>query len=173
MALTDPKIRQAKPQDKAYKITDEKGLYLEVRPNGSKLWRHKYSFAGKEKLLSHGIYPEAPLAEARKEQDESRQLIQERFDPARFRPTNKATHEREAQNTFRALAAEWYEKQRPTRPKSTADIGILNFCVTGFSSGYPSVTGSPGHRVTEENHKLTHGLLPIPDGHRPFSTDVV
>jgi hypothetical protein len=54
MALTDPKIRQVKPKEKTFKIADEKGLYLEVRPNGSKYWRHKYRFAGKEKLLSHG-----------------------------------------------------------------------------------------------------------------------
>lgn len=77
MALTDPKIRQAKPQEKSYKITDEKGLYLEVRPNGSKWWRHKYRFAGKEKLLSHGLYPEVTLAEARAARDEGRRMVRE------------------------------------------------------------------------------------------------
>jgi integrase len=128
MALTDPKIRQAKTQDKAYKISDEKGLFLLVHPNGSKYWRHKYRFAGKEKLIAYGVYPEVTLAEARKERDESRRLIREGIDPSRFRQTTKATQEREAQNTFRVLAAEWYEKQRPTWAKSTAEKrqGLIN-----------------------------------------------
>ena len=65
MALTDPKIRQAKSKDKAYKIADKNGLYLEVRPNGARYWRHKYRFDGKEKRISHGVYPEVSLADAR------------------------------------------------------------------------------------------------------------
>jgi len=121
MPLTDPKIRQAKPTEKTYKIADEKGLYLEVRPNGSKYWRHKYRFAGKEKLISYGVYPEVSLAEARANRDESRRLLREKVDPSRLRQTTKNHAKQEATNTFAALAAEWFEKQRPTWAKSTAD----------------------------------------------------
>ena len=73
MALSDIKIKALKPSikldgtatSKPYKVTDEKGLYLEVKPSGSKLWRFKYRFAGKEKLLSVGIYPDISLKQAR------------------------------------------------------------------------------------------------------------
>ena len=120
MALTDPKIRQAKSKDKAYKIADKNGLYLEVRPNGARYWRHKYRFDGKEKRISHGVYPEVSLADARAATIEARRLLREGIDPSRFRQTTKETRKREAQNTFMLVAAEWYEKQQATWSKSTA-----------------------------------------------------
>ncbi|MCC3303371.1 Arm DNA-binding domain-containing protein [Sneathiella sp. HT1-7] len=58
MPLTDIKIKRAGAKEKAYKLSDGKGLYLEIQPNGSKYWRFKYQFVGKEKLLALGIYPE-------------------------------------------------------------------------------------------------------------------
>lgn len=58
MPLTDIKIKKAGAKEKAYKLSDGKGLYLEVRLNGSKYWRYKYRFVGKEKLLALGVYPE-------------------------------------------------------------------------------------------------------------------
>ena len=57
MALSELAARKAKPRQKPYKLTDGGGLFLLVQPNGSKLWRHKYRFEGKEKLLSFGPYP--------------------------------------------------------------------------------------------------------------------
>lgn len=62
MALSDTKIRSAKPEDKAYKLTDGKGLFLLVHPNGSKYWRFRYRFSGKEKMLAFGVYPDVSLA---------------------------------------------------------------------------------------------------------------
>ena len=59
---TDIEFRNAKPKEKAYKIADEKGLFLYVSPNGSKYWRFKYRFAGKEKLLALGVYGDVSLA---------------------------------------------------------------------------------------------------------------
>ncbi|MGV4877283.1 Arm DNA-binding domain-containing protein [Acetobacter indonesiensis] len=70
--LTDTAIRKAKPQEKQYKLYDERGLHLLVRPNGSKLWHFKYRFDGKEKTLSIGVYPEVSLAEARATRDSAR-----------------------------------------------------------------------------------------------------
>ena len=64
MALKDLEARYATKRGKDYKLTDGEGLYLLVRPNGSKLWRFKYRFAGKEKLLSFGMYPGVGLADA-------------------------------------------------------------------------------------------------------------
>lgn len=60
MHLSDLAVRKAKPEDKPFKLSDGGGLHLLVRPNGAKLWRLKYRFAGKEKLLSFGPYPITP-----------------------------------------------------------------------------------------------------------------
>ena len=65
MPLTDIKCKTLEPKDKTYKISDEKSLYLEIAPNGSKYWRFKYRFAGKENRLALGVYPQVSLKEAR------------------------------------------------------------------------------------------------------------
>lgn len=65
MALTDIKVRTAKPTDKQYKLTDGSGMHLLVHPNGSKYWRLQYRFDGKQKMLALGVYPEITLADAR------------------------------------------------------------------------------------------------------------
>lgn len=77
MALTDAKIRAAKPTDKAYKLTDGAGMFLLVHPNGSRYWRLRYRILGKEKTTALGVYPEVSLSEARTKRDEARKLISE------------------------------------------------------------------------------------------------
>lgn len=71
MPLNARQVETAKPRDKAYKLADGGGLYLMVNPNGSKYWRMKYRFAGKEKKLSFGTYPDISLAEARTKRDKA------------------------------------------------------------------------------------------------------
>ncbi len=90
MALSDVQIRSLKPADKLYKITDEKGLYLEVSPNGSKLWRYKYLYMGKNKRIALGRYPEVGLAEARRRRLEARENLDNRVDPLGQSQTRKA-----------------------------------------------------------------------------------
>lgn len=75
MALSDTKVRSAKSEDKAYKLTDGNGLFLLVHPNGSKYWRFRYRFGGKEKMLAFGVYPDVSLANAREKRDEARKLV--------------------------------------------------------------------------------------------------
>ena len=65
MAIKELQVRSAAPRDKPYKLADGEGMFLLVKPNGAKLWRMKYRFAGKEKLLSFGSYPEVGLTAAR------------------------------------------------------------------------------------------------------------
>lgn len=72
--LTDTAIRNAKPRNKPYKLTDGNGLYLLINPNGSRWWRFKYRMDGKEKLLSVGVYPDVNLKKARDKRDETRVL---------------------------------------------------------------------------------------------------
>jgi len=120
LALTDPTAKQAKPKEKPYRLADEKGLYLEVHPNGSKYWRHKYRFAGKEKRLAHGVYPEVSLKQARNARDDARQLLRDGIDPGRARRSRKVRDLWEADNTFKSISKEWFDKQRPGWADSTA-----------------------------------------------------
>ena len=81
MALTEIKIKNAKPKDKAYKLSDGEGLYLLVQPTGSKLWRIKYRYMGKEKVLALGIYPTLSLAEVRELRFGAKKLLKSNIDP--------------------------------------------------------------------------------------------
>ena len=82
MKLTYTQIKNAKPVEKPKKLSDGKGLYLEVMPNGSKYWRLKYRIHGYEKRLAIGVYPEISLKEARNATDKARELIALGHDPS-------------------------------------------------------------------------------------------
>jgi len=110
MPLTNVELRNLKPGSRAYKRADERGLYIEVRPGGSKLWRLKYRHAGKEKRLALGVYPEVGLAEARRKRDEARQQIREGVDPSAERQREKLTAQFSAANTFGEIAKEYIDK---------------------------------------------------------------
>ena len=105
--LTDTKIKQAKVTDKPYKIYDSEVLYIEVAPTGSKRWRWRYRWNGKEKLLSFGIYPEVPLKLARDRRAAAKELLVSGVDPSQARKEEKV-ESRAAENSFAAMAEEWY-----------------------------------------------------------------
>ncbi len=109
MALTDPKIKQAKAKDKDYKLSDEKGLFLLVKKTGAKYWRMKYRFAGKEKLMAFGVYPDVTLKEARAHGEEARKQLRAGIDP---NAAKKAEKQKE-NNSFELVAREWYAKKKP------------------------------------------------------------
>jgi integrase len=117
--LTDSAIRAAKPKDKPYKLSDGQGLYLEVMPGGSKLWRLKYRHAGKEKRLALGAYPAVPLQKARQRRDEARQQLAEGIDPSEQKKAAKRAQKAEEQ-TFERVAREWYAYKAPRWAESTA-----------------------------------------------------
>jgi integrase len=114
MALTDLAVRKALVRDKPYRLSDEKGLYLEVALSGSKYWRWKFRFAGKEKRLALGVYPEVSLAEARAARDGARKLLTSGVDPSEARKAQKASRVELAENSFEAVAREWFAKYAPT-----------------------------------------------------------
>lgn len=120
MPLTDTAIRQAKPREKPYKLGDSLGLYLEVSPSGSKLWRLKYRLAGKEKRYAIGTYPTVSLLEARSRRDETRKLIANGIDPVQARREEDRQRTQAAGNTFEALANEWMAYNAPRWAKTTA-----------------------------------------------------
>ena len=113
MPLTDTAIRKAKPGEKPYKLADEKGLFLLVGVKPAALyWRMKYRFAGKEKLLALGVYPEISLKAARQKRDEARRLLDAGTDPAEARRVEKIARKVAAASSFEAVAREWHEKKR-------------------------------------------------------------
>mgnify|MGYP000443925468 CR=1 FL=1 len=121
MALTDVKVRTAKSQEKAYKLSDEKGLFLYVTQNGSKYWRLKYRYLGKEKLLALGVYPDVSLALARERRDDARKLLASDIDPGEHRKVMKTASSDRAANSFELVAREWFAKHSPNWAPSHAN----------------------------------------------------
>ncbi|MBR7956196.1 tyrosine-type recombinase/integrase [Burkholderia cenocepacia] len=114
MPLTDIKIRQAKAGNKPTKLTDGNGLYLLVKPSGSKLWRYKYRIAGKENLFAIGEYPTISLQDARAARDDARELVKKGLHPSHARQEVLSARIDEGKATFRAVSDEWLEKKRKT-----------------------------------------------------------
>ncbi len=112
MAISDTTIKAAKPlPDKSYKLSDEKGLHILINPNGSKYFRLKYRFAGKEKTLSLGVYPETTLKQAREKRDIARKQIADGVDPSENKKAVKESRETSATNSFEIVAREWGAKK--------------------------------------------------------------
>lgn len=132
--LTHAKIKAAQPQERPYKLSDSGGLFLHVKPNGGKYWRMKYRFAGKEKLLSIGVYPNVTLAKARAQRDEAKGLLADGIDPGLQKQLRKGRMLEDQSNNFEAITLEWFGKQStvwaPTtakRQKAMLDKDILPY----------------------------------------------
>lgn len=110
--LTDTAIRNAKPREKAYKLTDGGSLFLLVTPAGSKLWRYRYRLGGSENLFAIGDYPALGLLQAREARDAARRLVKEGIHPSQHRRATRLVAATEAANTFEAVAREWIEQNR-------------------------------------------------------------
>jgi hypothetical protein len=107
MPLSDVAIRNAKPTEKPFKLTDGDGLYLIVTPSGGRWWRLDYRFGGKRKTLSMGTHPETGLKDAREKRDTARKLLAEGQDPGKGRREKKAALAAMEGSTFAAVTAEW------------------------------------------------------------------
>lgn len=121
MALSDVKVRSAKPEEKAYKLTDGDGMVLLVHPNGSKYWRLRYRFGGKEKMLALGKYPEVSLADARARRDEARKLLANDVDPSENKKAVKVEQEQEAV-TFEVVARDWHASNQKWSESHSARV---------------------------------------------------
>lgn len=112
MALTDTAIRNAKVTDKAFTLTDERGLSIQINPNGGKWWRLRYRFEGKENMLSLGTYPDVGLKEARERRDAARKLLADGINPSQQRKATKMAREGLLANSFEVICREWLEHKR-------------------------------------------------------------
>lgn len=113
MALTDSGLKALKPRAKAYKVSDEKGLYVQVTPAGSKLWKFKFrNKLGAEKKLSLGAYPDLSLKEARELRDAARNKVARGIDPAEQKQRDKRAAKISAANSFEAVAKAYIAKNK-------------------------------------------------------------
>ena len=112
MALTDLKIRSLKPASKPYRQADGGNMFIEVRPNGSKLWRLAYRFGGKQKLMSFGRYAEVSLAKARERRREAKALLADGVDPMAYAQSREAERAAKTEHTFVKIADELIDKLR-------------------------------------------------------------
>jgi len=126
MPLTDIEIRKAKAAQKSYKLQDEGWLFVLVKPSGSKLWQMGYRFAGKEKTLSIGPYPDVSLKDARDARDEAKRVLLAGIDPGEQKRLAKLTRDAQAAITFKLIAADYRDKLA-REGKAAATLGKFDW----------------------------------------------
>lgn len=131
--LTDVEIRNAKPREKPYKLADGEGLYVLVTQQGSKLWRLKYRFGGRERLLAIGPYPKVKASEARAERDRAKALLRGGRDPGAVKKEERLDIRTATVNSFDAITREWVEKKRNDWTEGHAEEALKSFQRTLFN----------------------------------------
>ena len=147
--LTDAKIRAAKPSEKPYKLADGEGLYLLIKSNGSRLWRVKYRYAGREKVLAFGGYQpgssnHVPLAEARERLSEAKRQLRDGIDPGAARKAEKLARIDREEGSFERVAREWHAKKAETWAPGHVERVLRRLVLYVF----PRIGGDPIASVT-------------------------
>ncbi len=124
MPLTDTAVRQTKPKDKDYSLSDTAGLSLFVAAKGTKAWHFRFSWHGQQPRISLGTYPEISLKEARERRDEARSLIARGVDPRSQRREEKRAASTGAVKTFEVVAKEWYDFKLPRWAKAKKGAAV-------------------------------------------------
>ena len=119
--LTETKIRALKPRSAPYRVADAKGLCIEVRPTGAKLWRVRYRYSGTARMLGLGEWPAVSLAGAHDRRDDARKLLAQGIDPSAAR---KEAKQADAQ-TFETIAREWLARREVSAATATKDRWLL------------------------------------------------
>jgi len=121
MTLTVKEIESAQAQPKAWKLADERGLYLLISPNGSKRWHLRYSLQGQKKKISFGPFPDVSLKAARSKRDDARSMIADGIDPLQQRRDQKLETKLASENTFAVVAREYITKRATDGDKAICD----------------------------------------------------
>lgn len=123
----------AKPESKPYSLNASGGLFLEVTPKGSKLWRFRYTFGGKPGLLSMGLFPAVSLLEAKEARDAARKLLAQGTNPSEQRKGDKSAAKHAIANSFRAVAHEWLDRQTDkAETTNTKSRWLLQLAIAEF-----------------------------------------
>ncbi|NRB42407.1 MAG: tyrosine-type recombinase/integrase [Pseudomonadales bacterium] len=144
--LVNTEVKQAKPKDKVYTLSDGGGLQLRVKPNGSKLWLFDYyrPYTKKRTSLSFGLYPAISLAEARGKREAARELLAKGIDPKEHREEQARISETAHNNTFRHIAAQWLEVKKSKVSASHAEDTWRSLELHIF----PALGNIPIHKIT-------------------------
>jgi integrase len=142
--LQEMQVRRAKPCERPYKLTDGGGLHLLVQPHGSKLWRQSYRFAGKQKTLALGVYPQVGLQQARKLRDQAKQQLSQGIDPSERRRIAKLIGIAAPGKSFREVAEELLAKR--TRDGLAADTLAKKRWLLDFA--HPILANRPIDQIT-------------------------
>ena len=142
--LVDSGIKTAKAKKAPYKLFDGEGMYLLITPGGQKYWRLKYRFAGREKVLALGVYPDVTLAAARIKRTDARKLLTDNKDPGLAKKEQAREERIRTGNTFESIAREWHEKQshKWTEAHAARVLGSLETNI------FPSLGGRPIAEIT-------------------------
>ncbi|MGJ0431619.1 tyrosine-type recombinase/integrase [Methylobacter sp.] len=140
--ISDAALRAAKPSDKPYKIATGGGLYLEVTPRGSKLWRWKYRIQGKENRYALGSYPELTLKDAREKVEAARKLVEQGLHPAQQKRLERTKSAHEHINTFEAIAKEWLALKDWEEITKKRRLGMLQRVI------FPAIGHLPVRQIT-------------------------
>jgi len=136
------------PADKArLRLTDSQGLYLEVTPAGARYWRLKHRYAGKEKRLGLGVYPDVSLATARKRREAARDLLDAGQDPSQARKDDKAAKLVKMGTTFEAVARAWHANWSPARSPRHSEYVLRRLEADVF----PAIGAKPIGDITAPN----------------------
>ena len=174
MPLSDTKIRSLKPRDKSFKMSDFDGLFLTVKPTGSRLWHFKYRVNAKEKLLSFGIYPEVTLSQARTARDAARAMLASGGDPGQAKKERKLQEQERFGHTFERHAKAYLVKAAK-EGRATATLAkaewLLEMAIAAFGKKPMTAITSPtvlaclrkveakGHHETARKLRSTIGAV--------------
>ena len=144
MKLTDPIIKASKPKSTPYKLSDGNGLFLLIQPNGSRWWRYRYRFNGKEKMLSLGTYPDVTLKEARNLRVTASDLLKQGVDPSENKQEQKRIKAILAENSFESVAHSWFNSWKTNKTERHAGYTIRRLEADVF----PEIGSSPIEKIT-------------------------
>ncbi|MFX1766383.1 integrase family protein [Paraburkholderia sp. A1RI-2L] len=143
MPLTDVAVRKAKPREKSYRLADGQGMYLEVMPNGSKYWRLKYRFDGKEKRMALGVYPTISILAARKARDAAKDQLRAGLDPSAEKKKQREESDLEAEGEKPRTVADAFEEYgRKVSPKKEGGRAEL-LRLERFLRDFPALASMP------------------------------
>jgi len=144
--LTNTEVKQAKPKEKIYTLSDGGGLQLRIKPNGSKMWLFDYRrpYTKKRTSLSFGLYPTLSLAEARTKRDAARKLLAQEIDPKEHRDEVERLNETAHSNTLKHIAAQWLDIKKSKISTDHAEDSWRSLELHIF----PSLGKHPIHKIT-------------------------
>ncbi|HCP1575268.1 TPA: integrase arm-type DNA-binding domain-containing protein [Escherichia coli] len=172
MSLTDAKIRTLKPSDKPFKVSDSHGLYLRVKPGGSRHWYLKYRISGKESRIALGAYPAISLSDARQQREGIRKMLALNINPVQQRAAVRGS--RTPEKVFKNVAMAWHKSNRKWS-QNTADrlLASLNNHIFPVIGNLPVSELKPRHFIDLLKGIEEKGLLEVASRTRQHLSNIM